>query len=148
MGYGVSQSERASPAAAKDVHLTVDIELTAQPQHVIDQMCGRVVGECRRGIVVACAGCAFATAALVEKNDPVSRRVEKVGGETCGIPRPVRRARTSPARRLQNRILPNKSGEAGPLGHFDSPIFCTVSSHSRLCLVQLIQQSDWMRPRG
>jgi hypothetical protein len=60
-------------------HLTVDIELTAQPQDVIDQMCGRVVGECRRGIVVACGGCAFATAALVKKNDPVSRWVEKVG---------------------------------------------------------------------
>jgi hypothetical protein len=45
----------------------------------MDQMCGRVVGECRRGIVVACAGCAFATSALVEKNDPVSLRVEKVG---------------------------------------------------------------------
>jgi hypothetical protein len=27
------------------VHLTVDIELTAQPQHVIDRMRGRVVGE-------------------------------------------------------------------------------------------------------
>src|SRR5215469_14083942 len=79
MGYGISQCERASPTAAKDVHLTVDIKLTAQPQNVIDQMCGRVVGECRRGIVVACAGCAFATAALVEKNDPVSRWVEKVG---------------------------------------------------------------------
>src|SRR5215472_18013651 len=79
MGYGISQCERASPTAAKDVHLTVDIKLTAQPQNVIDQMCGRVVGECRRGIVVACAGCAFATAALVEKNDPVSCRVEKVG---------------------------------------------------------------------
>jgi hypothetical protein len=79
MGDGVSQSERASPTAAKDVHLVVDIELTAQPQHVIDQMRGRVVGECRRGIVVACAGCAFATATLVEKNDPVSRWVEKVG---------------------------------------------------------------------
>jgi hypothetical protein len=42
-------------------------------------MCGRVVSECRSGIVVACAGCAFAAAALVEKNDPVSRGVEKVG---------------------------------------------------------------------
>jgi hypothetical protein len=72
MGYGVSQSERASPAAAKDVHLAVDIELTAQPQHVIDQMRGRVVGECRRSVVVACARCALATAALVEKNDPVA----------------------------------------------------------------------------
>ena len=79
MGDGVSQSERASPTAAKEVHLTVDIELTAQAQHVVDQMRGRVVGECRRGVVVACAGCAFATAALVEKNDPVSLRVEKVG---------------------------------------------------------------------
>jgi hypothetical protein len=79
MGDGVSQSERASPTAAKDVHLTVDIELTAQPQHVSDQMCGRVFGECRRGIVVACAWCAFATATLVEKNDPISLRVEKVG---------------------------------------------------------------------
>jgi len=81
MGYGVSQSERASPAAAKDVHLAVDIELTAQPQHVIDQMRGRVVGECRRSVVVACARCALATAALVEKNDPVSLRIEKVGNK-------------------------------------------------------------------
>src|SRR5262252_3207765 len=79
MDDGVSQRERASPAAAKDVHLAVDIELTAQAQHVIDQMRGRVVGECCRGVVVLCAGCAFATAALVEKNDPVSLRVEKVG---------------------------------------------------------------------
>src|ERR1700745_3427435 len=79
MDDGVSQRERASPAAAKDVHLAVDIKLTAQAQHVIDQMRGRVVGECCRGVVVACAGCAFATAALVEKNDPVSLRVKKVG---------------------------------------------------------------------
>jgi hypothetical protein len=68
-------SERASPAAAKDVHLAVDMELTAEPQHVIDQMRGRVVGECRRSVVVACARCALATAALVEKNDPVSLRI-------------------------------------------------------------------------
>src|SRR5215471_14808571 len=81
MDDGVSQRERASPAAAKDVHLAVDVELTTQAQHVIDQMRGRVVGECRRGVVVPCAGCAFATAALVEKNDPVSLRVEKVGVE-------------------------------------------------------------------
>ena len=47
MGYGVSQSERASPAAAKDVHLAVDMELTAEPQHVIDQMRGR--RPCTRG---------------------------------------------------------------------------------------------------
>jgi hypothetical protein len=79
MGYGVSQSERASPAAAKDVHLAVDIEFTAEPQHVIDQMSGRVVGERRGSVVVACARCAFATATLVEKNDPVSLRIEKVG---------------------------------------------------------------------
>ena len=72
MDDGVSQRERASPAAAKDVHLAVDVELTTQAQHVIDQMRGRVVGECCRGVVVLCAGCAFATAALVEKNDPVS----------------------------------------------------------------------------
>src|ERR1700751_4672487 len=40
---------------------------------------------------------------------------------------------------LQNHILPNKSGEAGPLGQSDSPIYCRVRSDSRLCLVQLIQ---------
>ena len=97
MGDGVSQSERASPAAAKDVHLAVDIELTAEPQHVIDQMRGRVVSECRRSVVVACARCALATAALVEKNDPVSLRVEKVGVELVA-------SRARPAMQEQDRF--------------------------------------------
>jgi hypothetical protein len=72
----------------------------------------------------------------------------QLAGDPACIPRPARHAGTLPARRLQNHILPNKSGEAGPLGQSDSPIYCRVSSDSRLCLVQLIQQSDWVRPRG
>ena len=43
---------------------------------------------------------------------------------------------------------PERRGEAGPLGQSDNPIYCRVSSDSRLCLVQLIQQSDLVRPRG
>jgi hypothetical protein len=43
---------------------------------------------------------------------------------------------------------PERRGEAGPLGQSDNPIYCRVSSDNRLCLVQLIQQSDLVRPRG
>src|SRR5205823_514137 len=41
-----------------------------------------------------------------------------------------------------------KSCEAGPLGQSGAPIYCSVSSDTRFCLVHLIQKSDWVRPRG
>src|ERR1700719_2266540 len=48
----------------------------------------------------------------------------QLAGDPACIPRPARHAGTLPARRLQNHILPNKSGEAGPLGQSDSAIYC------------------------
>jgi len=78
MRDGVSQGERAAPAAAEDVHLAMDIQLPSQPQHVADKMLGRIVGKGCRSVVVACAGRTLAAAALVEKDDPVSVGIEKV----------------------------------------------------------------------
>jgi hypothetical protein len=79
MGYGVSQGERTSPAATENMHLAADVELPTQFQYVIDKMLGRIVGKGCRRVVVACAGCALSAAALVEKNDPISRRIKKAG---------------------------------------------------------------------
>jgi len=40
MRDGVGQGEGAAPAAAKNVHLAVDIQLVAQRRHVVDQVLG------------------------------------------------------------------------------------------------------------
>jgi hypothetical protein len=58
---------------------------------------GRTGLQALRGIVVACAGCAFATAALVEKNDRVSLRVEKVNAKLVA-------SRARPAMQKHNRL--------------------------------------------
>src|SRR6267154_2619558 len=80
MGYGVSQGERTSPAATKNMHFAADIQLLTQFQYVMDKMLGGIVGQgCRRVVVAAGAGCAFAAAALVEQNDAISLRIEKAG---------------------------------------------------------------------
>ncbi len=77
MRDGISQGERAAPTAAKDVHLAVDTQLAPQPQHVADKMLGRIVGKGCHGVIVARARRTLAAAALIEKNDPVSIRIEK-----------------------------------------------------------------------
>src|SRR5258706_6467586 len=79
MGDGVSQGERTSPAATKNMHFAADVQLLTQFQYVMNKMLGRIVGQSCRRIVVAGAGCAFAAAALVEQNDAISLRIEKAG---------------------------------------------------------------------
>jgi len=59
------------------MHFAVDIQLPLQPQYVADKMLGRIVGESCRCVIVASAGRTLAAAALVEKDDPVSVRVEE-----------------------------------------------------------------------
>jgi hypothetical protein len=79
MGYGVSQGERTSPAATENMHFAGDVQLPTQFQHILDEMLGRIVGKGCRRVVVACARCALSAPALVEENDPISRRIEKAG---------------------------------------------------------------------
>jgi len=80
MRNGVGQGEGAAPAAAKNVHLAVDVELVAQRRHVVDQVLGRIVGERRCCVIIARTGRALPATALVEKHDAVSLRIEKPGG--------------------------------------------------------------------
>ena len=76
MDDGVSQRERASPAAAKDVHLAVDVQLMAQGRNIVDQVSGRVVCQRRRCVIFARAGRALAAAALVEQDDAIPLRTK------------------------------------------------------------------------
>jgi len=80
MHDGVGQGEGAAPAAAKNVHLAVDVQLVTQRRHVIDQMLGRIVGQRRCCVIIARTGRTLAATALVEKHDAVSLRIEKPGG--------------------------------------------------------------------
>ena len=59
MGYGVSQGERTSPAAAENMHFAGDVQLPTQFQYVLDKMLGRIVGKGCCRVVVASAGCVF-----------------------------------------------------------------------------------------
>ena len=47
MRDGVGQGKGATPAAAKNVHLAVDVQLVAQRRHVVDQVLGRIVSQRR-----------------------------------------------------------------------------------------------------
>ena len=80
MRDGVGQGEGAAPAAAKNVHLAVDVQLVAQRRHVVDQVLGRIVGQRLCCVIIARTGRALAATALVEKHDAVSLRIEKPGG--------------------------------------------------------------------
>ena len=82
MRDGVSQGEGAPPAATKDVHLAVYVQLVAQRRHVIDQVPGRIVGQRRCCVIIARTGRALAATALVEKHDAVPLRIENPGGRT------------------------------------------------------------------
>jgi hypothetical protein len=71
MRLRISQSEGRSPRSAK--HLpALDPKVFADFLDVGDQVPGSVGFE-------GCVGRTLAAAALVEKNDPVSLRIEKVG---------------------------------------------------------------------
>jgi len=80
MRDGVGQGKGAAPAAAKNVHLAIDVQLVAERRHVVDQVLGRIVGQRRRCVIIARTGRALAATALVKKHDPVSLRIEKPGG--------------------------------------------------------------------
>src|SRR4051794_32083138 len=97
MRDGVSQGECAAPAAAENVHLAVDMQLLPQAQYVADQMLGRIVGKGCRCVIVAGTRRTLAAAALVEKNDPVSIRVEKASERLV-------RARSRPAVHEHDRL--------------------------------------------
>src|ERR1051325_5523676 len=86
MRDGVSQGERTAPTAAEDVHLAVNIQFPTQPQHVVDQMLGRIVGKGWRWVVLTCAGRTLAAAALVEKNYPVSVGIENASERLVTAP--------------------------------------------------------------
>src|SRR4051794_5663641 len=97
MRDGVSQRECAAPATTENVHLAVDMQLLPQAQYVADQMLGRIVGKGCRCVIVPCAGRTLAAAALIEKNDPVSVRVEKASKRLV-------RARSRPAVHEHDRL--------------------------------------------
>jgi len=80
MRDGVGQGKGAAPAAAKNVHLAIDVQLVAERRHVVDQVLGRIVGQRRRCVIIARTGRALAATALVKKHDPVSLRIEKPSG--------------------------------------------------------------------
>src|SRR5262249_53857352 len=80
MRDGVGKSKGAAPAAAKNVHLAVDVQLVAQRRHVVDQVLGRIVGQRRCCVIIARTGRALTATALVEKHDAVSLRIEDGGG--------------------------------------------------------------------
>src|SRR6202035_1391004 len=80
MRDGVGEGEGAAPAAAKNVHLAVDVQLVAQRPHVVDQVLGGIVGQRQRCVIIARTGRALAATALIEKHDAVSLRIEKPGG--------------------------------------------------------------------
>src|SRR6516164_269240 len=82
MRNGVGQGEGAAPAAAKNVHLAVDVQLVAQRRHVVDQVLGGIIGQRRCCVIIARTGCALAATALVEKHDAIPLRIEKPGGRT------------------------------------------------------------------
>jgi hypothetical protein len=81
MRDGVGQGEGAAPAAAKNVHLAVDVQLVAQRRHVVDQVLGRIVDQRRCCVIIARTGRALAATALVEKHDAVSLRIENRADE-------------------------------------------------------------------
>ena len=80
MRDGVGQGKGATPAAAKNVHLAIDVQLVAERRHVVDQVLGRIVGQRRRCVIMAGTGRALAATALVEKHNAVSLRTEKPCG--------------------------------------------------------------------
>ena len=88
MRDGVGQGEGAAPAAAKNVHLAVNVQLVAQRRYVVDQVLGRIVGQRRCCVIIARTGRALAATALVEKHDAVSLRIEPGGRDVAACTGP------------------------------------------------------------
>ena len=74
MAFGIGQCKGGSPRSAQGEPL-FDVQRPTQALHVGDEVLGRVRGQIGRGI--ACVRLASAAAALIEKDDAVSVRVEE-----------------------------------------------------------------------